>query len=309
MKHTFWHIMAIVIAVVWGTTFVSSKVLLNGGMSPAEIMTIRFIIAYICILPISLVNLKKNGGGFRGFFCKSLKDELLMLLLGVTGGSLYFLLENTALQYTQASNVSIIVCINPLLTMFVILFAEHRAGRRYTVGWKAIVFSVVALAGVVMVILNGELVLKLHPLGDLLSLGAAVTWVAYSLILLSFKGRYSSEMITRKVFFYGVLTMLPVFLFSRWNVSLSMLSQPRIWGNLLYLGIVASFGCFYGWNAALKRIGAVRANNYLYLNPLATSLVAIPVLHESFTVLSALGAILILGGMYLAQRATPSRLG
>lgn len=302
----FWHILAVVIAVVWGTTFVSSKILLNGGMSPAEIMTIRFLIAYLCILPISLHKLKKSGAGLKGLFCDSFKDEMLMLLLGITGGSLYFLLENSALEYTQASNVSIIVCINPLLTMFAVLVMERSAGRRHTLGWKPVFFSILALAGVVMVILNGELVLKLHPMGDMLSLGAAVMWVAYSLILLSFRGKYSTEMITRKVFIYGIVTMLPVFLFSGWNVSLAALEQPRIWGNLLFLGLVASLGCFYGWNGALKRIGAVRANNYLYLNPLATALLAIPVLHESFTVFSALGALLILGGMYLAQRATPS---
>ena len=76
------HILAIVTAALWGTTFASSKVLLNAGLSPAEIMTLRFVVAYVCLLPF------KRGR----WLCDNWKDELQMVLLGITGGALYFLL-------------------------------------------------------------------------------------------------------------------------------------------------------------------------------------------------------------------------
>ena len=86
MAHIY-HILAIITSAIWGTTFISSKLLLQEGLSPAAIMILRFVLAYVLMLPF-----------VKGkWFCKSLKDELLMVLLGISGGSLYFLLENTAL--------------------------------------------------------------------------------------------------------------------------------------------------------------------------------------------------------------------
>ena len=109
MAHIF-HILAILTSAIWGTTFISSKLLLQEGLSPAAIMILRFVLAYVLMLPF-----------VKGkWLCKSLKDELLMVLLGISGGSLYFLLENTALVYTQASNVAIIIAATPLLTMLTV---------------------------------------------------------------------------------------------------------------------------------------------------------------------------------------------
>ena len=296
-----WHIVAISVAIIWGTTFVSSKMLINSGMTPAEIMCIRFIIAYLCLLPVSIRGCFKEGRGLRGLFCDNLKDEMGMLLLGITGGSLYFLFENSALEYTQASNVSIIICTTPLLTMLATSFLARRS-RGKSVSGRTFLYSAIALLGVAIVVLNGELVLKLHPLGDILTFGASAVWVIYSILLAKLDSRYSTDMITRKVFIYGVITMLPVFLFRPWATPASVLVQPAIAGNLLFLGLLASFAGYFGWNAALSKIGAVRANNYLYLNPLATAVIAIPVLHERFTWIAGIGAVLIILGMALAGR-------
>lgn len=292
-KNFWYHAMAFAVGIVWGVTFVSSKVLINAGMQPAEIMVLRFVLAYLCLLPFSV-----GRKGDRQLFAKSLKDELLLVLLGVTGGSLYFLLENSALVYTQASNVSILIATTPLWTMLAsALFL--RDGR---VTLRTALFSLLSLVGVVIVVLNGQMVLHLHPLGDLLTLGAALVWVLYSLILKYFDGKYSVAMITRKVFFYGILTMLPYFIFEPWGTTWSMLAQPAVIGNLLFLGVVASFLGYLGWNIAQSRLGPVSMNLYLYLNPVATALVAVPVLGEQFTWVSVFGTVFILGGMYFAMK-------
>ena len=292
-KNFWYHVMATLVGITWGVTFVSSKVLINAGMQPAEIMCLRFILAYLCLLPFSLIRKEE-----RKLFADSLKDELLLMLLGVTGGSLYFLLENTALVFTQASNVSILIATTPLWTMLAsALFL--RDGR---VTLRTALFSLVSLIGVVVVVLNGRMELHLHPLGDLLTIGAALTWVLYSIILKYFDGKYSVTLITRKVFFYGILTMLPFFLFKPWGTSWAMLAQPSVLLNLVFLGIVASFLGYIGWNLAQSRLGPVSMNLYLYLNPIATALVAVPVLGEHFTWITALGTVLILGGMYFAMK-------
>ena len=154
--------------------------------------------------------------------------------------------------------------------------------------------SLLALVGVALVVYNGHFVLKISPLGDFLTLLAAFSWAFYSLIMKKMSGRYRTAFITRKIFFYGVLTILPVFLVRPWQFSLSGFLQPAVWMNLLFLGVLASLICFVVWNMILKKLGTVRASNYIYLNPLFTSI--------RFTVISLMGAMLILGGVYCAGR-------
>ena len=280
--------MAILTSAIWGTTFISSKLLLQEGLSPAAIMILRFVLAYVLMLPF-----------VKGkWFCKSLKDELLMVLLGISGGSLYFLLENTALVYTQASNVAIIIAATPLLTMLTVNLLDRGKGASK----RLYGYSLMSLAGVALVILNGNFVLKLNPIGDLLTFGAVVTWVIYSIIIAKVQERYSSWMITRKIFFYGVVTLLPYFLIEPWNVTWEMMSRPMVWGNIAYLGVLASLGCYMTWNIVIKRLGAVDATNYLYINPIVAMITANLLLGERITPLAIAGTALILVGVYLAER-------
>ena len=287
MAHIY-HILAILTSAVWGTTFISSKLLLQEGLSPAAIMILRFVLAYVLMLPF-----------VRGkWFCKSLKDELLMVLLGISGGSLYFLLENTALVYTQASNVAIIIAATPLLTMLTVNLLDRGKGASK----RLYGYSLMSLAGVALVIFNGNFVLKLNPIGDLLTFGAVVTWVIYSIIIAKVQERYSSWMITRKIFFYGVVTLLPYFLIEPWDVTWEMMSRPMVWGNIAYLGVLASLGCYMTWNIVIKRLGAVDATNYLYINPIVAMITANLLLGERLTPLAIAGTALILVGVYLAER-------
>lgn len=287
MAHIF-HILAILTSAIWGTTFISSKLLLQEGLSPAAIMILRFVLAYVLMLPF-----------VRGkWFCRSLKDELLMVLLGISGGSLYFLLENTALVYTQASNVAIIIAATPLLTMLTVNLLDRGKGASK----RLYGYSLMSLAGVALVILNGNFVLKLNPIGDLLTFGAVVTWVIYSIIIAKVQERYSSWMITRKIFFYGVVTLLPYFLIEPWDVTWEMMSRPMVWGNITYLGVLASLGCYMTWNIVIKRLGAVDATNYLYINPIVAMITANLLLGERITPLAIAGTALILVGVYLAER-------
>lgn len=283
-----YHILAIVTSAIWGTTFISSKFLLLEGLSPAAIMLLRFVVAYLLMLPF-----------VRGeWFCRSVKDELKMVALGITGGSAYFLLENTALLYTQASNVAIIIAATPLLTMLTVNLLNKGQGASK----RLYAYSLLSLAGVAMVILNGNFILKLNPMGDLLTFGAVVTWVIYSIIIANLQDSYSSMMITRKIFFYGIVTLLPYFLIEPWGVTWEMLSRPMVWGNIAYLGVLASLVCYAAWNIVLKRLGAVDATNYLYINPIVAMITAFLLLGERITPLAIVGTAFILVGVYLAER-------
>lgn len=287
-----YHLLAIFVAAVWGTTFISSKILIEQGLSPAEIMFLRFVIAYIGIVIFSREKL----------WCNSLKDELLMVVLGISGGSLYFILENTALVYTQASNVAIIIAATPLLTTL----AVDLISRQERINRKIYYYSALSLIGVGLVVFNGKFILKLNALGDLLTLGASVMWVIYSIVILKVQERYSSLMITRKIFFYGILTLLPYFLIEPMEISWMQLCEPVVAGNLLFLGVLASLICYIGWNVVIEKLGAVDSTNYLYLNPIVALITSYLVLGERITWLAIIGTALILAGVILSERMQQS---
>lgn len=282
----FYHILALVTIAVWGTTFVSTKVLLSHGLTPPEIMFYRFIIAY-ALTWIFTCKLRAD----------TWKDELLLAVAGFTGGTLYFLAENTAIDYSLTSNVALVVCVTPVLTALLtsLCYKERITGR-------LVVGSVVALLGVGFVVLNGT-VLQIHPLGDALALVAAFAWAVYSIVVRRFDGRYTTWFVTRKVFFYGIVTMIPfVAAGMGGGLHLDQLFIPVVAGNVLFLSVVASMLCFYSWNLVLEKLGTVRASNYMYTQPLVSLVCSVVVLGEPITQIALLGAVFILVGIYVAER-------
>lgn len=289
MKGIYGHLGAMLVVTIWGTTFISSKVLLNNGLTPAEIFIMRFGMAYLCVSALSHDKLWSGNW----------KDELSLFGLGILGGSLYFQTENQALAYSTASNVSILVSTTPLLTalLIAIFYKSERLSRIQVAG------SLIAFIGVILVVLNGQLILHLNPKGDSLALTASLTWAFYSLVMRRLMGRYDSKFITRKVFGYGLVTILPYFAFVEpFNCSTDLLTQPKILCNLLYLGLIASTGGFLIWNWVMKELGAVKSTNYIYAqSPIAIIFSAI-ILDERITWMAIVGVVVLIAGMMMAQK-------
>ena len=299
--------MAFVVVAIWGSTFVFTKMLLLAGLSPAQIFTLRFIIAYVLLLAYSLFLDKRSGRSERthhfSLFTSSLKDELLMVALGITGGSVYFLAENAAMLYTTATNTSLIVCSCPLFAMLLVAIVYRHSEH---ISKLQALGSVLACLGMAIVVLNGHFVLHLSPLGDMLAFGACLCWAVYTLLVRRVVEKYSTLFITRKVFFYGLLTIIPYYILNPSEITLftihySLFTLPVIL-NLLFLGVVASMLCYLLWNWVISKLGAVTATNWVYFNPITTILFAWWLLHEQITLWFLLGTVLILVGMYLADK-------
>lgn len=291
-KFFFHHAVAFLVVAIWGSTFVFTKLLLLGGLSAAQIFILRFIIAYVLLLAYCLYK------GIR-WVADSWQDELLMAMLGLTGGTLYFLTENSAMLYTTTTNTSLIVSLSPLVAsvLISISYRSQRLSRLQAIG------SLLAAVGVVLVVLNGHFVLHLSPIGDALAFCAALCWGVYSLLMIPANSRYDVLFITRKVFFYGLLFMIPYFL---WKPELGiniLIGKPYLVWNLLFLGSIASMLCFLAWNWVLKKLGPVVATNYVYLNPVTTIVFAWLILSEQITLFFLLGTLLIILGMYMADKS------
>ena len=294
MKREFWyHFVALLTVAIWGSTFVFTKMLLQNGLSPAQIFTLRFILAYVLLEVGTLVAEDKVK-----WLSNSVKDEVLMMLLGVTGGSLYFLTENASLVYTTATNTSLIVCTCPIFAMLLLKLVYPKSER---VTKMMALGSVIACLGMAVVVLNGRFVLHLSPLGDMLAFGACICWAFYSLMMKDVLRRYDTFFITRKVFFYGIVTILPYYLIVPGFPPVEVLLRPVVLLNLLFLSVVACMLCYLMWNWVIGKLGAVVATNWAYFNPITTILFAWWLLDENITIWFLLGSILIIAGMVLCN--------
>lgn len=282
------HAVAFMVCAIWGSTFVFTKVLIQNGLTPAQIFTLRFIIAYLAMAAFCHTKV----------FSDTWRDEIRMAILGLSSGSLYFLAENTALVYSPATNVSLIVCSTPMVSALLIHFVGH--GERLSrYGWMG---SLIALVGMAIVVMNGRFVLHLSPLGDLLAITACLLWAVYSLTVKGIASRYPSAFITRKTFFYGILTIMPYHLITHDVPSMSILCQTDVVTNLVFLSIVASWLCYLAWAWCIKSLGAIVATNYVYINPVSTIVFAGLILHERITLWFLLGSLLILFGLYFSNK-------
>ena len=283
--------LAIFTVFIWSATFVSTKILLE-YLSPTEILFYRYVIAYLLFVAASPRVLRPL----------SFRDEAKFALAAFLGVTLYFLCENFALLYSTASNVSLLVSTAPMLTGVV----AHFMTKNEKITENFIYGCLFGLAGVFLVVFNGSFLLKLNPVGDILAITAALSFAFYSIIIRDFNySSYSAAVITRKTFFYSLVSLVPLLFTPLFDWDPDVLMKGEVIGHLFFLGLFASALCYLLWNKVIWELGAVRANNLIYLVPPMSMTLAAVILKEKITLLAAGGGLLILLGVYLSQKRVP----
>ncbi|MGL4606221.1 MAG: DMT family transporter [Eubacteriaceae bacterium] len=282
------HLAAIFTIFIWATTFVSTKILLI-DFQPIEILFFRFVMGFAVLVLIYPQHLKIGDK----------KQEVFFILAGLSGVCLYFLLENIALTYTQASNVGIIISVAPFFTAIVTkLFMKNdeKLSLKFFIGF------VIAITGISLISFGGNS-LEINPMGDFLALLAAIAWAFYSVLTRKISSfGYNTIQTTRRVFAYGILFMIPTLFFFDFNWDLGRFLKPVNLLNILYLGLGASALCFVTWGFAVKVLGAVKTSVYIYLVPIVTVITSVLILKEKVTSLGAVGILLTLLGLIISER-------
>lgn len=287
------HVFALISIFIWGTTFISTKILLE-AFSPIEILFLRFTIGFAVLLAVYPHRLK----------VKERKQELYFAAAGLCGITLYYLLENIALTYTFASNVGVIISIAPFFTaIFAHLFLDGEKLRaQFFIG------VVVAVVGIFLISFNGSSNLQLNPLGDILAVLAAVVWAGYSILTKKISGfHYNSIQSTRRTFFYGLVFMIPALFIFGFKPNVNQIIQPINLFHILFLGFGASALCFVTWSLAVKILGAVKTSVYIYLVPVITVVTSVIVLSERVTGVMAFGILLTLAGLFISGLKTSAK--
>lgn len=282
------HVLAFFTVFIWGTTFVATKLLLT-IFSPVEIMFTRFVLGFFVLLII-------GKGTFR---CEKLRYELYFMLAGLSGVTLYYLMENIALTYASASIVGVLVSIAPLFTVFFASFflKEHGITKPFLIGF------LLALAGILMVSLSGLRDMQLHPMGILLSVLAAIAWSVYSVTVRKISAfGHRTVQVTARIFFWGVLFLVPVTIWDGFKTGLGAWLEPKAFAALMYLSVVACAVCFVTWNRAVSILGATKTSVYVYAVPVINIVCSMLVLRETLTPIMICGSVLTIAGLVVSQR-------
>lgn len=280
------HLAALFTVSVWGVTFISTKILLT-EIPAEEILFTRFLLGWIFLWLLKPARLP-------------IPDRTTILIYagaGFFGITLYFLLENIALEYSYASNVGVIVSTTPFFTAIVgwLLFDGARPGWRFYIG------CLISFTGIYLVSFQNNS-LHFSPLGDTLALLAAITWAFYSNLTKRLAAQNNDSLrVTRGIFFCGLLLMLPILAFTGLPAGLAILAKPVNLCNLLFLGIVASALCFATWTYCLHKLGEAQASAYIYLVPVVTIFAAAIWLDEKIDSWMLAGAALTITGLLIAE--------
>lgn len=282
------YIPAFITALVWGSTFVASKQVLDACVSPITLMTMRFALAYVLLLSLNRERLQFERN----------KTELKIFLTGVCGGSVYFLLEYMALQRTTAVNVGLICATVPVISAAIELVL-----RRELPSLRFVAGSLVAFFGVLLLVTDGKLLIDIFPTGDLLAMACAVMWAIYSVVLGRIGKSLKEVVVERRMMFYSLITILPIaiMMFDSGELE-AMTSSARVIGAIFYLGAIASAGCLWLWNVSVNKIGVVRTNNFLYLLPVVSLITSALLMQGEVTGITICATALIVAGIVVADR-------
>ncbi len=274
-------------ALIWGLTFVPSKVAM-AEMGPFTLAVLRFSIALLVMVPVASLSWAA-AGRYR-------LPWRTLALLGATGVTLYFGLQNLSLARTSASDAGLIAGSVPAITAALsALVLKERIGRTRLLG---ILISVAGVAGVALAGTSSGTPGTLA--GDLLMVGAALSWAVYTMLIKKSGSRMPEILLLACTTAFGTLFLLPGAAAEVAASGFTPLS-PTGWLSLLFLGLFGSGASFFLWNSALRNLDASEAATYINLVPVITVASAATLLGEQPAPAQMAGGALVILGVYLAS--------
>ena len=249
---------------------------------------LRFLIALPFLVTFTFL---RNRNAFKK---QVLKDWKVFALLGLTGVTLQNLLQNVGLQFTTASNASLIIAMNPVfIALFDYFYAKEKATLRLILG--------VALAFFGIIFVIKPLEWSLHPMkvfGDFLCLGSALSWAFYSVLGRKVLSKYGANKMTTYLMVFGTLFLLPgSFLFEKPVLLISVFALFM----MLYLGVLCSGLAFLLWSRALQDVPATKAGVFLFFIPVVSVAIAQIVLLEPLDLFFVIGTFLVMVGVAVTE--------
>lgn len=278
------------VSVMWGLSFVGSKIAMSAGLQPFSLVMLRFLAASVFLFPLALLT--------KTSLKISLRDVPWLFLIAMSGTTVYFFFELNGLKQTSAATASLIIALIPVFTMLSELV--FRRQKPTVLQW---IGTAVSLIGVWLVVGNSAEGNTLS--GLLLMLCACICWVIYGEATDHLLKRLPTLTITCWQSLFSLLTLIPL-CFTE-NVPWQSVTAEAWIAACVFLGLICSGICYILYNYSIAIISTGRTAIFLNLNPIAGVIGSVIILHESFTLIQAAGGLLILFSLFLVNRKAAGR--
>jgi len=286
--------MLVLATLFWSGNFIVGKIAFVDNLPPFSLTFFRWLLVWIILIPFTykeLFKLKKII--FQNVF--------LLFFLGLTSVGLFNSFIYNALNFTQVINASLFNAVIPAaIILLCFIFKLDKTNKYQLLG------LVITLLGILSIItkldLNILLTLNFNK-GDLLMIGAVITWGVYSAFLKKIKFEVSLLTLVHILCTFGLITLIPQFLYELLQGQTVTMNSNFIY-SLLYLALFPSIGSYYCWAGAVTIIGANRSGIFLSLIPLFSTIMAIAFFNEEFQFYHFIGSILTLFGLFLSNKKT-----
>lgn len=280
------HLLTILTMLIWGGSAACTKVMLQ-GFTAIHILFLKYCVGYLALVILCPKPVRSRNK----------HDELLFFLCGFSGMTLCFLFENLALVFTSSATVSVMMNLSPILVMvFQMLIRAKHSGVQFWFGCALSMF------GAWLVAFNGLVFQQANVGGITLAVLAAVAWAAYSLLSEKLGDGYELKASMRRIFFYGVVTQIPLVLWENQKPDLAFAFTPQSMLLILYMGVLVGAMGYIFWNTSIIHLGSVKTNMYIYLLPLFTMAISALTIHEAMGLYQWGGAVMTIVGVALAQQ-------
>lgn len=280
------------INIFWGASFIANVFALE-SIGSIEIASIRFFIAAPLLAIISLI--WKGPGIFR----IERKDSLTLVAMAITGVTVQYILQVSAQNYTTATNASLLINTSTFFIMFLgAMFLSEKLSTTRVTG------ALIGFGGVALLVSGGSLAFSPGQIGDLMIIACAFLWATYSILGKKISGRYHPLTVLNWTFILGAIGLVPFYLLTP-HADLASIPLSA-WASILFLAIFCSIIAYLIYNIALEHMDASQVAIFIYLVPLATIVLAWLILGDSLTLASGIGGLLVLAGMYIAERKAAS---
>ncbi|MEV7647258.1 DMT family transporter [Arthrobacter sp. NPDC089319] len=277
--------------------FYAGNILTGKALSDLPPLTIAFgriAVAFLVLLPIGY----RSAWRSRHLFVRHWKPLLLMTVTGIAG---FNTLIYSALQFTSATNVSVLEASIPAVTVLLSFWLLRE--RLRPLQWLGILLS---LCGALWVVTNGQL-LRLAEMswniGDALMAVGTVFWAVYSMAVKRYLHLFPAHGAVLVMTGLSVLCLLPLVIGEWTIVGIPPISGGQ-WSGLLYLGIFPSVIALLLYNRAVATLGASQASVFLNFVPVFTMFGAYVLLDEAVSLMQVLGAMAVILGVFFTTRSS-----
>ena len=291
-KTTKAYIMLVLATLFWAGNFAVGKIAFIENVPPFSLTFFRWLLVWLILIPFTYKEFFK----LRGVI---LDNFLLLLLLGLTSVGLFNSFIYNALNFTQVINASLFNAVIPVaIILFGLLFKLEKTNKYQILG---LIISILGILSIITKLDLGILLTLSFNKGDILMIGAVITWGIYSAFLKKRKFEVSLLTLVHILCTFGLVTLIPQFLFE-FSQGKTIIINDHLIYSLIYLAIFPSIGSYYCWAGAVSIIGANRAGIFLSLIPLFSTILAMIFFDEKFLFFHFIGSVLIILGLLLSNK-------